>query len=81
MVEGWGGFVMIRKLKVLMEKLKVWIRDVLRDVWVRKAMLLREIELLDKIEESRFLSVDEMDMCSRYIIELEEILVKEEISL
>lgn len=50
-VEGWGGYVFMRKLGFSKEKLTSWNREVFGDIRARKGELIRDIVELDKIEK------------------------------
>uniref|UniRef100_A0A2N9I908 Reverse transcriptase domain-containing protein n=1 Tax=Fagus sylvatica TaxID=28930 RepID=A0A2N9I908_FAGSY len=54
--EGSPGHILSQKLKALKADLRQWNKDVFGDVGVRKGELMREIQQLDALEESRTLS-------------------------
>lgn len=67
-VEGWVGYRLATKLKLLKLKIKEWDRNNFGEVAMRKAHLLEEIQRLDRKEEARQLSLEEEE-CQRKVRE------------
>ena len=46
-MDGWAGFGFMKKLKFVIDKLKVWNKKVLGDVLLKKKEILNEMVILD----------------------------------
>uniref|UniRef100_A0A2N9EXD0 Reverse transcriptase domain-containing protein n=1 Tax=Fagus sylvatica TaxID=28930 RepID=A0A2N9EXD0_FAGSY len=78
--EGSPGHILSKKLKALKADLRQWNKDVFGDVGVRKGELMREIQQLDALEESRTLSVEERTSREDRRGELHKVMDLDEIS-
>lgn len=78
-IEGWGRFVVMRKLKAFKERLKCRNIEVFGDIRVKKGEIFWGIEELDKAEESRSLSAEEINRRSRLRVKLDELLLREDV--
>ena len=59
-VSGFASFIVASKLKYIKNKLKIWNREVFKDIKIQKHKLMGIINSLDMKEESSGLSSDEL---------------------
>lgn len=80
-LEGWEGFKLIEKLKLIKEKLKGWNKIFFGDIRIRKGETLQEIDSLDRLEVES--SVSDSQCARRQTLRnnLDEVFHKEEICL
>jgi hypothetical protein len=78
--EGFPSHILSQKLMALKANLKQWNKEVFGDVGVRKGELMREIQQLDALEESRSLSVEERTYREDRCGELHKVMDLDEIS-
>jgi hypothetical protein len=78
--DGSPSHVLSQKLMALKADLKQWNKEVFDDVGVRKGELMREIQQLDALEESRSLTVDERNYREDRWGELHKVMDLDEIS-
>ena len=78
--EGSPSHIFSQKLMALKADLKQWNKEVFDDVGVRKGELMRKIQQLDALEESRSLTVEERTYREDRCGELHKVMDLEEIS-
>jgi hypothetical protein len=78
--EGSSSHILSQKLMALKADLKQWNKEVFGDVGVRKGKLMREIQQLDALEESRSLTVEERTYHEDCCGELHKVMDLDEIS-
>ncbi|KAF5471988.1 hypothetical protein F2P56_008744, partial [Juglans regia] len=78
--QGTPSFILAGKLKALKQDLKLWNRQSFGDIGEQKKTKTREIAEMDRIQESRSLSQDEMIKKLELVVDLERIILLEEIS-
>ena len=70
----------MKKLRFVKDKLKVWNKEVFGDLRVRKGIILKEIEEIDKEELEGSSSLSLLSKKVQLKNELEEIILREEMS-
>lgn len=78
---GWAGYCLMKKLKFVKEKLKIWNREVFGDVRIRKRELLELIGGLDRLECDEGGSAETSNQRVALMKESEEINLKERRSM
>ncbi|RVW34350.1 Transposon TX1 uncharacterized 149 kDa protein [Vitis vinifera] len=61
-VRGSASFRLATKLKEIKQKLKVWNKEVFGNLGCNKAAALQQVELWDRVESERILSVEETEL-------------------
>ena len=61
-MRGSASFRLATKLKEIKQKLKVWNKEVFGNLGCNKAAALQQVELWDRVESERILSVEETEL-------------------
>lgn len=77
-LRGWPGYGFMEKLNSLKGELKRWNKEVFGNVGLKKASLLRAIEIIDRKKESIVLSTEEIDRRKFLKESLTETIVQEQ---
>lgn len=77
-VDGWKGFRFMKKFQVIEVNIKTWNKEVFGKVEESKAKISLDLELLDRIEESRNLENNEREERSKMKKDFETIVKNED---
>lgn len=69
-VSRWHGFQFMKKLQAIKGKLRIWTKEVFSNIEQAKSQIFSELEILDKVKESR--NLDQLEWEERRILKLSD---------